>query len=148
MQLTGKDAVTTLFTGVIVAVFVAYLRGADLLLISSTRGTTAAVLIPGVVGGCALGAAGEAYGEQAQKRATRIFIAAANAVGVIALIAVVAGLVFDSEIALAILVAATLGLWVIATSRHAFTIPPRTAPGPGHRELTRRCGIEDLGRLQ
>jgi zinc transporter ZupT len=110
----------------------------DLPLISSTRGTTAAVLILGVVGGCALGGAGEAYGERARTRETRIFIAIANVGGVIALIAAVVGLVFGSEIALAILVAATVGLWVIATSRHAFTTPAHPDRGRDHHEVISR----------
>ncbi len=56
MRLTWKDAVTTVFMGVIVAVYAAFLNGTSLWLISSARGTTAAVLVLGIVGGCALGA--------------------------------------------------------------------------------------------
>ncbi len=56
MRLTWKDAVTTLFMGAIVAVYVAFLNGTNLWLISSARGTTAAVMILGLVGGCALSA--------------------------------------------------------------------------------------------
>ena len=58
MRLTWKDAVTTLFVAAIVAIHVTFLNGTSLWLISSTRGTTAAVLVLGFVGGCALSAPG------------------------------------------------------------------------------------------
>jgi hypothetical protein len=120
MRVSGKDIVTTVFMGMIVAVYVAYLRGADLPLIASTRGTTAAVLILGVVGGCALGTAGELYAEKARPRLMGVFMAIANTLGAVAGIAALIGLITESELALAILVAATLALWLTATARHIY----------------------------
>jgi hypothetical protein len=131
MGLTGKDAVTTVFMGVIVAMYVAYLQGADLPLIASARGTTAAVLILGMVGGCALSSAVEVYAAE-RSRQLRIFGAVASTFGVVALVAALIGLITGSEVALAVLVCATLTLWFISTGRHACT-PPSAAQRERHR---------------
>lgn len=120
MKVTGKDIVTTVFMGAIVAVYVAYVRGVDLPLIASTRGTTAAVLILGIVGGCAFGTAGELYAEKERPRLMTMFIAVANTLGAVAGIAALIGLITGSELALAILFAATLALWLTATARHIY----------------------------
>ena len=61
MRLTWKDALSTLFMAAIVAVYLAFLNGTSLWLISSARGATTAVFILGIVGGCALGAVGALY---------------------------------------------------------------------------------------
>ncbi len=119
MRLTGKDAVTTVFTGVIIAVYVGFLRGADLPLISSVRGTTAVILVLGMVGGCALSGVGDVYSGP-QSLLTRIFIAVASTIGSVAFLAGLVGLITGSELALGVLFIATIALWLIATSRHAF----------------------------
>ncbi len=122
MRLTWKDAVTTLFMAVIVAGYLAFRNGTSMWLVSSARGATAAVLVLGIVGGCALGAAGDLYTAN-QARPARAFRAIATALGVVALCAAVAGLITGSVFALAVLVAATVALWLTATIRHAFTVP-------------------------
>jgi hypothetical protein len=122
MRLTWKDAVTTLFMVAVVAAYVAFLNGTSLWLISSARGTAAAVLVLGMVGGCALSAAGDLY-TGAQSRSARAFRALATALGVVALGAAVVGLITSSTIALAVLVAATIALWLTATIRHGFAAP-------------------------
>ena len=126
MGLTWKDGVSTLFMGAIALIYLAFLDGTDLLLISSARGTTAAVLILGMVGGCMLSGAGDLYqGQQSQTvRAWRVIAAVWGAV---ALAAAVAGLASGSTVALGVLVAATGALWLAATLRHALTPPPATA---------------------
>jgi hypothetical protein len=135
MRLTFKDIVTTVFMGAVVAVYVAYLRGADLPLIASTRGTTAAVLILGVVGGCALGTTGELYAQRARPRpAMRAFIVVANTLGSVAGIAALIGLITGSELALAVLFATVLALWLTATARHIYGSCSTPAAG---RHLTR-----------
>ena len=53
MRLTWKDATATLLIGAIVAVYLAFLSGTSLWLISSARGATAAVLVLGIAG-CAM----------------------------------------------------------------------------------------------
>ncbi len=123
MRLTWKDAITTLFMAAIVAVYVAFLNGTSLWLISSARGAAAAVFVLGVVGGCALSSAGDLY-TGTQSRSTRAFVALATLGGIIALVAAVLAMITGATAALAILVVATLALWLIATMRHALPAPP------------------------
>ena len=54
MGLTWKDGISTLFMGAIAVIYLAFLHGTDLWLISSARGTTTAVFLLGMVGGCML----------------------------------------------------------------------------------------------
>jgi hypothetical protein len=122
MGLTWKDAVATVFMGAIAAVYVAFLGGTSAWLISSARGTTLAVFVLGMVGGCMLSAAGDLYREP-QPRAVRALRVIASFLGVVAFAAAVAGLASGSTVTLAVLVAATGALWIIATSRHALMAP-------------------------
>jgi hypothetical protein len=127
MKLTWKDAVTTVTMTATVAVYVAFLREAGWPLIASARGTTTAILILSMVGGCAV-SAGDLY-DRVRTTATRMFVVVASALGVGALAAGVIALATASELALAVLFAATAALWLMATVRHAFT--PRTPPVGG-----------------
>lgn len=134
MGLTWKDGVATIFMGVIVLIYVAFLNGTSAWLISSARGTTAAVLVLGMVGGCALSAAGDLY-TGSQPKAARAWQVIATTCGIVALAAAVIGLITGSTVALAVLVAATLTLWLIATARHAFTAPRGPARGRDTHEV-------------
>ena len=122
MGLTWKDVVTTVFMGAIAAVYAAFLTGTDAWLISSARGATLGVLILGMVGGCMLSAAGGLY-RGPQSRAVRVWRVIASVLGVVAFAAAVAGLASGSTVALAVLVAATGTLWLVATGRHALMAP-------------------------
>jgi hypothetical protein len=128
MRLTWKDAVATICMAATVAVYVALLQGAGWPLVASVRGTTAAILIIGAVGGCAMGAADELYGK-VRTPSLRMFVVIASILGVGALVAGVIALVTATELALAVLFAATAALWLMATLRHVFT--PRTPPVSG-----------------
>jgi hypothetical protein len=134
MRLTWKDVVTTLFMVVIVAAYVAFLDGTSLWLISSARGTACAVLVLGIVGGCALSSAADLYNGP-QTRSTQAFAALATLGGIIALVAAVAAMVTGSAVALAILVAATIALWLIATMRHALPAPAQPMRGRDTHEV-------------
>ncbi len=123
MKLTWKDAVATLAVGGIVAIYVAFLTGTSAWLISSARGTTAAVLVLGLAGGCALGRLAEAY-TGAKSSTALAFTKMETDLGMVALAAAIAGLITGGTIALAILVIATIALWVVTTVGHAFTTPP------------------------
>lgn len=123
MGLTWKDGVSTLFMGAIAAIYLTFLHGTGVWLISSARGTAAAVFILGMVGGCMLSGAGDLYQEQ-RSRTARAWRVIASFCGVVAFAAAVAGLATGSTIALAILVAATGFLWLAATIRHALMVPP------------------------
>jgi hypothetical protein len=126
MGLTWKDGVSTLFMGAIAAIYLTFLHGTGLWLISSARGTTAAVFILGMVGGCMLSGAGQLYQEQ-RSAAVRAWLVIASCCGVVAFAAALAGLVTGNTVALAILVAATGALWFAATLRHALMVPPGPA---------------------
>ncbi len=126
MGLTWRDGVTTVFMAAIAACYAAFLGGTSAWLISSARGCTTAVLVMGVVGGCAMGAVGELY-TGPQQRPARILRAIATILGLAALIAGIIGLITGSTVALAALVAATFALWLISTGRHAFTRRPGAA---------------------
>ncbi len=142
MMLTWKDGVTTLFMGAIVAVYATFLHGTSLWLISSARGTTAEVMVLGIIGGCALGAVGDLY-TGTRSRPTHVFVAIATTLGVIALAAGVIGLITASTAALAVLVAATIALWLTATIRHAFTI---STAAPAGRDVHEVIHPEDTAR--
>ena len=133
MRLTWKDAVATLFMAAIVAVYAAFLNGTSLWLISSARGTTAAVLVLGMVGGCSLSAASMREGDRS--RSARVYRVIANTLGAIAGIAAVVGLITASTFALAVLVTATVALWLVATVRHAFTGPAEPVRGRDTHEV-------------
>jgi hypothetical protein len=122
MGLTWKDVVTTVFMGAIAVVYAAFLGGTSAWLISSARGATLAVFVLGMVGGCMLGAAGDLF-HGPQPPAVRAWRAIASFLGVVAFAAAVAGLATGSTVALAVLVATTGVLWLVATGRHALMAP-------------------------
>ena len=122
MGLTWKDVVTTAFTGVIAAVYAAFLTGTGAWLISSARGTILVVLVLGMTGGCVLSAAGDLY-RGPQSRVVRAWRVIASVLGAVAAAAAVAGLASGCTVALAVLVATTGALWLIATGRHALMAP-------------------------
>ena len=115
MKLTWKDAVSTVFMAAIVVIYVSFLNSTTAWLISSARGTAAAVLVLGMVGGCGMSAAAGQY----QGNQTWAYTSFARVLGAAALVAGVIALITASTVALAILVAATLALWLAATVRHA-----------------------------
>jgi hypothetical protein len=118
LGLTWRDAVST---GALCLVVIAYfmsLQGAPAL-ISSVWATTAVVLILGC--GCAVSAAGDLY-TRPHSGLVRLLRGVITAFGTIAMFAGLVGLVFGSAFALRILVMATIILWVLGTTRHAYTI--------------------------
>jgi hypothetical protein len=138
MKLTWKDAVSTVFIAAIVVIYIAFLNATTAWLISSARGTAAAVLVLGIVGGCSMSAAAEQY----QGRQTWAYTSFASVLGATALVAGVIALITASTVALAILVAATLALWLVATVRHASG--RRGAPG-GSRDTHEVIHAEKSG---
>jgi hypothetical protein len=126
MRLTWRDAVATVFTAAIVVIYLAFLHSTTAWLISSARGTATAVLVLGFVGGCGMGAAAQYRDWQA-----RAYMDAASMLGPLALAGGVVALITASKVALAVLVAAAVALWLVATLRHALAGP---ASGGGHGE--------------
>jgi hypothetical protein len=125
MSLTWKDAVSTVFMAAVVVIYVAFLNSTTVWLISSARGTAAAVLVLGFVGGCAMSASAD----QGRGTGARAYTGVTSVVGITALVAGVVALITASTVALAVLVAATLTLWLAATVRHAIT--PAAVAGGG-----------------
>lgn len=119
MALTRKDIGATLFTAAAVGSYIAYLRDADITLISSVRGTAGVVLLLGIFG-CAFSDAStlsrgtEAGGYRA------LMATLASITGIAAVLAIILG----NAVMLAILVSGTGLLWLTATLRHAFTTVP------------------------
>src|SRR5690349_13276544 len=105
MRLTWKDAAATAVTAAAVALYVAFLAGADLPLVSGPRALGAAVLGLGMVG-CTLGGAGS----DANRASGWSKLAAA--LGIVALAAALIVIVAGSHAALAVLVASTVALWL------------------------------------
>lgn len=143
MRLTWKDAVSAVFMAAIAVIYAAFLNSTTAWLISSSRGTAAAVLVLGIVGGCGMSNAAEQY-RGGQPRA---YMIAAVLLGTAALTAGVLALITASIAALAVLVGATFALWLAATARHA--IAP-ASPGGGrdaHEVIDRRRpGVDEHDR--
>jgi hypothetical protein len=112
--MTWKDAIATLLTGAIIAVYAAFLSGTSLWLISSGRGATAAVLVLGM-GAWALRPLDPGIGH----RTALDFAGVATMISNIALLVAVIGLLTGSTVALTILVVGTAALWLITTIRRA-----------------------------
>ena len=112
----------------IAVICIAFLNSTTAWLISSARGTAAAVLVLGMVGGCGMSAAAGQY----QGARTRACTSLASVLGATALVAGVIALITASTVALAILVLATLTLWLVATVRHTFS--PAAGPS-GDRDM-------------
>jgi hypothetical protein len=131
MRLTWKDAVSTVFMAAIVVIYIAFLNSTTAWLISSARGTAAAVLVLGMVGGCGMSAVAEQY----QGTRARAYTSFASVLGATALVAGVIALITASTAALAILVVATLTLWLVATVRHVFSPAAGSGGGRGMHEV-------------
>jgi len=136
MGLTWRDGITAVFMAAIAVIYAAFLGGTSAWLISSARGTTTAVLVLGMVGGCAIGAAGD-LGTGSQRRPARVLRAVDTTLGLAALTAGIIGLITGSPVALAVLVAATFALWLVSTARHAFTPRPGASFHRDQHEIIR-----------
>jgi hypothetical protein len=144
MKLTWKDGVTTVTMGLITAGYLAFLLGADLPVIDTVRGTTATVLILGMVGGCAFSGL-----DQSRKTGLdRFLIGLASVFGATALVAAIIAFVTASPAALAVLFGATAAVWLTATLRHALTgtgtqatLGPRTHEVIGPDDRAHRTGV-------
>jgi hypothetical protein len=130
MRLTWKDAAATGLTAGAVALYVAFLAGAGLPLVSGPRVLAGVVLVAGL-GACALGGS-----SVASDRPPRWAGYTGGILGGTAFLAALITLIIGNEVALGVLVGATLALWVVATARHAFT-------GVGRARISDR----DLHRL-
>jgi hypothetical protein len=137
MMLTWRDAVTTLLAGAIAAVYLAFLDGAHLWLISGARGTAVTVLLLGLAGGYVLGTARH-QASAADSTAVRVYLAFAGLLGAAALATAVISMITGSNAALAALVVVTILLWIVSIVRHAFTLPAYPGGGRAIRPADQR----------
>lgn len=135
MRLTWKDMVATVFTAGAVVVYIAFLQRAGWPLIGGVRGTAAAIMVLGLFGGCAFGAAGGLYGRNVRP-AARAYVALTSILGLAALGSGIYALVTANDGALAVLFVATVGLWLVATAHHLFNAPAApTGPSRDTHEI-------------
>lgn len=113
MRLTWRDAVATVLTAGGVALYAAYIQGANLPMVSSPRAIAGAVLALGFVA-CNVGAP-VAFHPGAKRWSTAI----GSVLGVAILVAGTAALITGSTATLAALVGATVVLWAFTTVHHA-----------------------------
>ena len=136
MRLTWRDARATLLVAAAAALYGLWQTGA------AAAGTSTRVLGAVVFG---LGWAGcmsdqremaSVYGAGEHRRAPMAYVVVSSLLGVVALAAGIVTLVSASETMLAILVAAMVALWLLATVRHAMTSERARAAGPSSPAAT------------
>ena len=116
MHLSWRDGLATIFVGVGALLYALWLAGSEI------PGTSSAKVVGSVILGLGLAASVTAvvYGVGAGLlQASKTYLAIASLVGLMALVAGVAVLVSGSEAWLGTLMAATAGLWLMSTIRHA-----------------------------
>jgi hypothetical protein len=115
MRLTWRDAMATVLTAGIVALYAAYLAGENLPLISGPRVLAGLILVVGLVA-CAAGGTAMTTGASAG-----LTVYVGGTLGAAAFLAALVTMVTGATSTLAILVGATVALWLFATVRHAVT---------------------------
>jgi hypothetical protein len=119
MGTTWRDAVSAGALVVVVFAYAVYLGGTSLVLLSSASATSAVVLVCGI--GCTVLAAGDLY-RIAQPRAGVVFRRIVTALGSLAVLVGLAGMVTSSQHALEILVVLTIALLATPPFWHVLTI--------------------------
>jgi hypothetical protein len=116
---TWRDAVSAGALVVVVIAYAVYLGGTSLVLLSSASAASAVVLVCGL--GCTVLAAGDLY-RIAQPRAGVAFRRIVTALGTLAVLVGLAGMVTSSQHALEILVVLTIALLATPPFWHVLTI--------------------------
>lgn len=125
MRLSWRDGLASGFVGLAVVLYIVWLTGVDAL---------GARALAGVVFGLGLAASVTAvvYGVGAGLlRASKVYLAIASLMGLVALIAGVIALMNVNEAMLAALVAATVALWAMSTVRHLLATETRVEDQQG-----------------
>ena len=126
MGLTWRDLVSSTAVVAMIIAFVAFRFGTRVLLLSSGWGASAVELVLGCI--CAVAAAHDLH-TRPQPRNGQIFRRITTVLGVIALLAGLAGLITNSGQAVEVVVVATTFLWLTGTIWHVLSIgaPPSEA---------------------
>jgi hypothetical protein len=115
MRLSWRDGLATVFVAIGAGLYVLWLAGIE---VAGPR------LLAGIVLGLGLAASVTAvvYGVGAGLlRASKVYLAIASVLGLVALVAGVMAVVAVNEPMLAALVISTVALWLMSTVRHVFT---------------------------
>lgn len=118
------NAIATILTGVIVGIYVVFLGGTSSRLILTARWTIAVVLVLGISAWALYALDSHTRDSETRSPASQDFEGSATTIEGIALLTAVIGLITGSTVALAVLVAGALVLWLIAI-RRATTRPKR-----------------------
>jgi hypothetical protein len=130
MRLTWRDALATLFVAAAAALYGLWQTG------TAGAGMSTRVLGAVVFGlgwaGCMSdqGEMASVYGAAGRRRSPMAYVVVASLLGAVALLAWIMTLLSASGTMLAVLVAATIALWVLATVRHAMTSQGRPHDQP------------------
>jgi hypothetical protein len=126
MGLTWRDLVSSAAVVAMILVYVEFVFGARVVLLSSAWGASAVELVLGCI--CAVAAAYDLH-TRPQPRNGQIFRRITTVLGVIALLAGLAGLITNSGQAVEVVVVATTFLWLTGTIWHVLSIgaPPSEA---------------------
>ena len=122
MRLTWRDGLATVLVAAAAVLYALWAANA-LMPGVSTRWMTAIAFALGMAA-CTVNQRelGEVYGASGEcPRSSGLYITLATALGIVMLAAGILAFVLASEALLATLVAAMIGLWLIATARHALT---------------------------
>ena len=115
MRLSTRDLVATVFVGVAIVLYAAWLVGMDMPWFTEPGAVAVGVLVLGI--GASLSAVVPGFAELLH--GSRSYLAASSAVGLLAFIAGLWAVWAKEPIGLAVLVVATLILWAMSTWRHA-----------------------------
>ena len=130
MRQNEKDVATVVSTGLVVAIYIAFLYGVTMPLITSVRGTAGLVLAVAWIGGYPLSGLDDVY--SVARKPSVVLNAAQVTLAAVALVAALCALATASRAALTVLVAATVLLWLVATLRHLLKRLAAPAGAPVH----------------
>jgi hypothetical protein len=118
MRFSWRDGLATVFVGAGATLYLVWLSGVEIPGLSTPRGVAAVVFGLGL----AASVTAVVYGVGAGLlRASKVYLAIASLIGLVALVAGVIALASINETMLAALVAATVALWIMSTTRHAIS---------------------------
>jgi hypothetical protein len=129
MRPTWKDAAATAIVSGVVALYIAFLSGAGLPLVSSARAMGLAVLVLGLIA-CAVGGTALPTDKNPWTNLLSFF-------GTIAFLTAVLVMILGSEMLLAVLVGTTVALWLAASLRHSFGAQPAPDKAPEREPIHR-----------
>lgn len=116
MRLTWRDALATIFVLGAALVYALWLAGVEVLGMSSATAVGVVVLVLGM----AASVTAVVYGVGADLlRAPKTYLVTTSVIGLAALVAGIMAIVDENEPMLAVLVAATVVMWLLSTIRHA-----------------------------